>query len=123
MLIADITSVVCGMGIGLLGRKSQQRRSDFLLLGELFTNLKLFPFMVREVINDDTDLNSVTQNGIYQLINANGENTPTGWGMLVVFANGGYGLQIVSNVSKDTVVKLRTMNENGFNDWKTVSLT
>jgi len=43
--------------------------------------------------------------------------------MLVVFANGGYGLQIVSNVSKDTVVKLRTMNENGFNDWKTVSLT
>ncbi len=123
MLIADITSVVCGMEIGLLGRKSQQRRSDFLLLGELFTNLKLFPFMVREVINDDTDLNSVTQNGIYQLINANGENTPTGWGMLVVFANGGYGLQIVSNVSKDTVVKLRTMNENGFNDWKTVSLT
>ena len=93
------------------------------LLGELFTNLKLFPFMVREVINDDTDLNSVTKNGIYQLINANGENTPTGWGMLVVFANGGYGLQIVSNVSKDTVVKLRTMNENGFNDWKTVSLT
>ena len=92
-------------------------------LGELFTNLKLFPFMVREVINDDTDLNSVTKNGIYQLINANGENTPTGWGMLVVFANGGYGLQIVSNVSKDTVVKLRTMNENGFNDWKTVSLT
>lgn len=93
------------------------------LLGGLFTNLKLFPFMVREVINDDTDLNSVTKNGIYQLINANGENTPTGWGMLVVFANGGYGLQIVSNVSKDTVVKLRTMNENGFNDWKTVSLT
>ena len=79
--------------------------------------------MVREVINDDTDLNSVTKNGIYQLINANGENTPTGWWMLVVFANGGYGLQIVSNVSKDTVVKLRTMNENGFNDWKTVSLT
>lgn len=35
MLIADITSVVCGMEIGLLGRKSQQRRSDFLLLGEL----------------------------------------------------------------------------------------
>lgn len=48
--------------------------------------MKLFPFMVREVINDDTDLNSVTKNGIYQLINANGENTPTGWGMLVVFA-------------------------------------
>lgn len=95
----------------------------FFLLGELFTNLKLFPFMAGEVINDDTDLNSVTKNGIYQLINANGENTPTRWGMLVVFANGGYGLQIVSNVSKDTVVKLRTMNENGFNDWKTVSLT
>ena len=92
-------------------------------LGELFTNLKLFPFMAGEVINDDTDLNSVTKNGIYQLINANGENTPTGWGMLVVFANGGYGLQIVSNVSKDTVVKLRTMNENGFNDWQTFSLT
>lgn len=92
-------------------------------LGGLFTNLKLFPFMAGEVINDDTDLNSVTKNGIYQLINANGENTPTRWGMLVVFANGGYGLQIVSNVSKDTVVKLRTMNENGFNDWKTVSLT
>ena len=38
MLIADITSVVCGMEIGLLGRKSQQRRSDFLLLGELLQN-------------------------------------------------------------------------------------
>ena len=35
MLIADITSVVCGMGIGLLGRESQQRWSDFLLLGGL----------------------------------------------------------------------------------------
>ena len=93
------------------------------VLGELMKNLKLFPFMAGEVINDDTDLNSVTKNGIYQLINANGENTPTGWGMLVVFANGGYGLQIVSNVSKDTVVKLRTMNENGFNDWQTFSLT
>ena len=38
MLIADITSVVCGMEIGLLGRKSQQRRSDFLLLGGLLQN-------------------------------------------------------------------------------------
>ena len=35
-------------------------------LGELFTNLKLFPFMVREVINDDTDLNSVTKNVAFQ---------------------------------------------------------
>lgn len=30
-----IIYVICGMEIGLLGRKSQQRRSDFLLLGEL----------------------------------------------------------------------------------------
>ena len=116
-------NVYNGITVGKIGKKSKRNKVLKSELGELFTNLKLFPFMVREVINDDTDLNSVTKNGIYQLINANGENTPTGWGMLVVFANGGYGLQIVSNVSKDTVVKLRTMNENGFNDWKTVSLT
>ena len=70
-MIADITSVVCGMGIGLLGRKSQQRRSDFLLLGELIgvaTAKKdgLMPmeqFFDRDV-NPIEDYNTFTWNGI-----------------------------------------------------------
>lgn len=48
MLIADITSVVCGMEIGLLGRKSQQRRSDFLLLGELLEINKIINGFISE---------------------------------------------------------------------------
>lgn len=87
-------------------------------------NLKLYPFMVRKVINDDTDLNAVTKNGIYQLIGASGNNTPIRWGILLIFGYGGYLFQILSNVSTDTVVvKLRIGNEIGFSDWKTVSLT
>ena len=93
-------------------------------LGELMNNLKLYPFMVRKVINDDTDLNAVTKNGIYQLIGASGNNTPIRWGILLIFGYGGYLFQILSNVSTDTVVvKLRIGNEIGFSDWKTVSLT
>ena len=94
------------------------------VLGELMNNLKLYPFMVRKVINDDTDLNAVTKNGIYQLIGASGNNTPIRWGILLIFGYGGYLFQILSNVSTDiVVVKLRIGNEIGFSDWKTVSLT
>lgn len=110
--------------IGLIGNKFRQHKAHDPDLGGLMNNLKLYPFMVRKVINDDTDLNAVTENGIYQLIGASGNNTPIRWGILLVFGYGGYLFQILSNVSTDiVVVKLRIGNEIGFSDWKTVSLT
>ena len=35
------------------------------ILGELFTNLKLFPFMRRGVLEQNTDFNNITESGIY----------------------------------------------------------
>ena len=59
MLIADITSVVCGMGIGLLGRESQQRWSDFLLLGELLPDSLGFLRGYNNPASLDTNINGI----------------------------------------------------------------
>lgn len=59
MLKADITSVVCGMGIGLLGRESQQRWSDFLLLGELLPDSLGFLRGYNNPASLDTNINGI----------------------------------------------------------------
>lgn len=98
MLIADITSVVCGMGIGLLGRKSQQRRSDFLLLGELIGVVSESKnglmssngFISRTGIIipvGGTILNAMTndmKDGIYQVTGISASDPMKDWGVLFI---------------------------------------
>lgn len=60
--------VVCGMEIGLLGRKSQQRRSDFPLLGELLgINDTWLRFRDQKEIESQDELDSMQYSGIYLL--------------------------------------------------------
>lgn len=97
-MIADITSVVCGMGIGLLGRKSQQRRSDFLLLGELIGVVSESKnglmssngFISRTGIIipvGGTILNAMTndmKDGIYQVTGISASDPMKDWGVLFI---------------------------------------
>lgn len=82
------------MEIGLLGRKSQQRRSDFLLLGGLFTSLKLFPFMDKGAAPSF----DIWEMGSYQIGNStdDSENPDSSEvnGVLVVFTSGLYAGQL-----------------------------
>lgn len=125
MFIADITSVVCGMGIGLLGRKSQQRRSDFLLLGGLIG------------INDTwirkrfaiKDCNTAIA-GAYNVDDTTTNNFPTGaykYGTLLVVNSGFFGSQyfVPDNFNADPYIYIRATSNNGttFNKWAKIKVT
>ena len=87
------------------------------LLGELFTNLKLFPFMGRGDINvtsyDEMGaLDTVIEMGIYKVKPNQGS-----WGALVVFnAFDGAG-GIVQKLYNATGAKYRVKNSNTDNSW------
>lgn len=94
------------------------------LLGGLFTNLKLFPFMGRGDISEGGDANEL-ESGYY--INGNFHkltNSPfsSGWGGIVVFKINYYTLQIASDMNTK-ILKVRQGWNNTWDDWKTVSLT
>ena len=94
------------------------------VLGELFTNLKLFPFMGRGDISEGGDANEL-ESGYY--INGNFRkltNSPfsSGWGGIVVFKINYYTLQIASDMNT-TILKVRQRWNDTWDDWKTVSLT
>ena len=62
-----------------------------MLLGGLFTNLKLFPFMYKGIITAGADLNE-TESGYYRIQNVS-ENTPTKstyYGILLSIVCGDY---------------------------------
>lgn len=93
-------------------------------LGELFTNLKLFPFMGRGDISEGGDANEL-ESGYY--INGNFRkltNSPfsSGWGGIVVFKINYYTLQIASDMNTK-ILKVRQRWNDTWDDWKTVSLT
>lgn len=121
--------VVCGMVIGLLGRKSQQRRSDFPLLGGLFTNLKLFPFMRRGILEQNTDFNNITESGIYTYTSlASFTNSPDNdYGILLVFNGSGYLIQEARQVVNTLIIKYRAgvVVDGNFQwtDWKQIQTT
>ena len=94
------------------------------VLGELFTNLKLFPFMGRGDISEGGDANEL-ESGYY--INGNFRkltNSPfsSGWGGIVVFKISYYTLQIASDMNTK-ILKVRQRWNDTWDDWKTVSLT
>jgi len=94
------------------------------VLGELFTNLKLFPFMGRGDISEGGDANEL-ESGYY--INGNFRkltNSPfsSGWGGIVVFKINYYTLQIASDMNTK-ILKVRQRWNDTWDDWKTVSLT
>lgn len=92
-----------------------------MLLGGLFTSLKLFPFMFRGDVNvtsfDETGaLDTVIEMGIYKVKPKQGV-----WGTLVVF-NAFYGTGgVVQKLYNATGAKYRVKNSNTDNlwtDWK-----
>ena len=121
--------VVCGMVIGILGRESQQRRSDFPLLGELFTNLKLFPFMRRGILEQNTDFNNITESGIYTYTSlASFTNSPDNdYGILLVFNGSGYLIQEARQVVNTLIIKYRAgvVVDGNFQwtDWEQIQTT
>ena len=80
------------MGIGLLGRKSQQRRSDFLLLGGLLPDSLGFFKPYTPVSGQDLD--QMLNMGFYKIqpldLSSSNPNLPEGaysYGSLIVFDN------------------------------------
>ena len=103
-----------------------QRGEAFLLhkfalkseLGELFTSLKLFPFMERGSVSD---LNTATNNGYYNLTGSV-SNFPIEnmWTTMLVIG-GAYKIQVVFNVTNDIselYIRKYYLSDNTFTKWK-----
>ena len=96
--------VVCGMVIGILGRESQQRRSDFPLLGGLMNSLKLFPFMPKGILSTDEEVNSATASGMYHVFGRDGISVVSNYSIMIVFNDGqGYVIQMTFRLGEDVV--------------------
>ena len=109
------------MEIGFLGRKSQQRRSDFPLLGELMNSLKLFPFMEREQIL--SDINKAIVPGVYGILNNRLDNLPiTDWFVLIVISWRYYVVQIAYSLNYFTIYSRRS-SESGetWSNWQQIA--
>lgn len=66
------------------------------ILGRLFTNLKLFPFMYKEtILNKTDDLSGYVDTGMYEINNVN-SGLPFKFGGLIVFKCGNQIIQIAS---------------------------
>ena len=103
--VMDLTIyVVCGMVIGILGRESQQRRSDFPLLGGLMNSLKLFPFMPKGILSTDEEVNSATASGMYHVFGRDGISVVSNYSIMIVFNDGqGYVIQMTFRLGEDVV--------------------
>ena len=86
------------MEIGFLGRKSQQRRSDFLLLGELIGIKGCFKL----IGNLNGSANDVTENGSWYCVYNDGIPIPEARfiGILVQFVGGTLRLQFFCSHTK-----------------------
>lgn len=88
------------------------------VLGELFTSLKLFPFMERGSVSD---LNTATNNGYYNLTGSV-SNFPIEnmWTTMLVIG-GAYKIQVVFNVTNDIselYIRKYYLSDNTFTKWK-----
>jgi len=99
------------------------------LLGELFTNLKLFPFMRRGILEQNTDFNNITESGIYTYTSlASFTNSPDNdYGILLVFNGSGYLIQEARQVVNTLIIKYRAgvVVDGNFQwtDWKQIQTT
>ena len=99
------------------------------LLGELFTNLKLFPFMRRGILEQNTDFNNITESGMYTYTSlASFTNSPDNdYGILLVFNGSGYLIQEARQVVNTLIIKYRAgvVVDGNFQwtDWKQIQTT
>ena len=99
------------------------------LLGGLFTNLKLFPFMRRGILEQNTDFNNITESGIYTYTSlASFTNSPDNdYGILLVFNGSGYLIQEARQVVNTLIIKYRAgvVVDGNFQwtDWKQIQTT
>lgn len=99
------------------------------LLGGLFTNLKLFPFMRRGILEQNTDFNNITESGIYTYTSlASFTNSPDNdYGILLVFNGSGYLIQEARQVVNTLIIKYRAgiIVDGNFQwtDWKQIQTT
>lgn len=103
------------MGIGLLGRKSQQRRSDFLLLGEL---IGINDTWLRGMGDKIESIDKLTS-GIYsigEVLNIDGFND---YGLLVVFNSLLYKVQIIFGRYNGKIA-YRFMISSDWDNWNVV---
>ena len=92
------------------------------LLGGLMNNLKLFPFMYREVIlNKTDDLSGYVDTGMYEINNVD-SGLPFKFGGLIVFKCGSQIIQIASRF-QSTECYIRTAWSNyNFYAWGKISI-
>lgn len=99
------------------------------LLGGLFTNLNLFPFMRRGILEQNTDFNNITESGIYTYTSlASFTNSPgNDYGILLVFNGTGYLIQEARQVVNTLIIKYRAgvVVDGNFQwtDWKQIQTT
>lgn len=126
-MVSDIETI---LGVRSNGEIVQIDKSNLAtLLGELFTNLKLFPFMRRGVLEQNTDFNNITESGIYTYTSlASFTNSPDNdYGILLVFNGSGYLIQEARQVVNTLIIKYRAgvVVDGNFQwtDWKQIQTT
>lgn len=99
------------------------------LLGGLMNSLKLFPFMRRGILEQNTDFNNITESGIYTYTSlASFTNSPDNdYGILLVFNGSGYLIQEARQVVNTLIIKYRAgvVVDGNFQwtDWKQIQTT
>lgn len=122
--VIDLTIYVeCGMGIGLLGRKSQQRRSDFLLLEGL---LGINDTWYRRRSGSITDFNEFKEVG-YMFVDKvqsmdNKPKTSSNYGFLETIAINDVTLK-QTHVDFQSRFFIRVCNNGTWTDWKQMQTT
>lgn len=82
-----------------------------MLLGGLFTNLKLYPFMSQRILNTDEEVNSATASGMYHVTGDNGISVVLNYSIMIVFNDGqGYVIQMAFRLGADVAGFRRCLN-------------
>lgn len=72
------------------------------VLGELFTSLRLFPFMPQGTLGTDEEVNSTTKSGMYHVVGQNGISVVSNYSIMIVFNDGqGYVIQMTFRLGAD----------------------
>lgn len=95
-------NVYNGITVGKIGKKSKRNKVLKSELGELFTNLKLFPFMPQRTLTTDEEVNSATKSGMYHVVGENGISVVPNYSIMIVFNDGqGYVIQMTFRLGAD----------------------
>lgn len=119
-VVNDISHLLGVRSNGEIIRISKENMAS--VLGGLMNNLKLFPFMYREVIlNKTDDLSGYVDTGMYEINNVD-SGLPFKFGGLIVFKCGSQIIQIASRF-QSTECYIRTAWSNyNFYAWGKISI-